>query len=117
MAEHTSGPWTYWVWGGAAPKEKHGIPSTFGVAEDDDRDDSGYEIGMFTEDEIPPGEQLANARLIAAAPSLFAAAEAALKNETYARLTGFGNMPDDLFAALTAAIAEARGTNRKDSTQ
>ena len=58
-----------------------------------------------------------HARLIAAAPSLFAAAEAALKNETYARLTGFGNMPDDLFAALTAAIAEARGTNRKDSTQ
>lgn len=61
-------------------------------------------------------QSLKVATLLNSAPALLAAAEAALKNETYARLTGFGNMPDDLFAALTAAIAEARGTNRKDST-
>ena len=40
----TPGPWAYWVWGGSKEVELHGLPSSFGVAEDDDRDDGGMEI-------------------------------------------------------------------------
>ena len=75
--KHTPGPWTYWVWSEIV-KGREGMPNAIGTPED--CPDGQIDIAEFTPDHfaLDPGEQLANACLLAAAPELLEVAEWAL---------------------------------------
>lgn len=99
---HTPGPWSLSAsFDRVERRVKHGDnpPLVWGIA-------SG--INSAHPDYMPRAEQIANARLIAAAPTLLEALEAVLPDlEHYVATHGPG--PDKRLAIARAAIAKAKG--------
>ena len=119
MSGHTPGPWTYdrlnWRGGDGGPywfiRGEH-------YEEDEDNEDSGEPCHVSTAVARVEGNATshpiceANARLIAAAPCLLAAAKElidAAESENWDRYRGTDE-PRNGIAALRAAIAKAEGT-------
>lgn len=118
-AKHTPGPWrveddTFLVWGACQLADDGtidflGIPVARAETSRDWERHYGYQR--------KPGEEDANARLIAAAPELLAALELAEKFVTNGVDLGFIRMPDastpdsahGTLPAIRAAIAKAKG--------
>ncbi len=109
--KHTPGPWAVCTWASHMPLS--GWPSE--VCADDGEGD-GTTICMFYKVDLYDFDRAAveaNARLIAAAPDLLAACEAALDELEYfhePQMTGTSGIIRD----LRAAIAKARGTNTEN---
>lgn len=119
-SKHTPGPWTYYLWSGTSSfSEFEGLPSSIAQHEEGDESASTIEIAEFPPEhcDLPREEQLANARLIAAAPDLLGALEAAKQFIENGIEFGYISMPDDACpdsakevpGMVRAAIAKARG--------
>jgi hypothetical protein len=95
-SQHTPGPWEL-----IPSTPKPGIRQSYTLWHDDGNED-GYTIGGL--DKVHP----VNARLIAAAPELLEACEAALEQLDF--LCADGVSSEHVKALLCAAIAKATGT-------
>lgn len=96
---HTPGPWT---------KETDGTSGVFWIYSDFHGDESNALATVHGQDDIPEmddGECEANAALIAAAPDLLEACQAA--RDWYAKNTKQGHTPGPVEQALIDAIAKA----------
>lgn len=94
---HTPGPWEVWADPGIETRDVFVVPVAGGVVVADIVTVNAH--GIATEQTISTGH--ANARLIAAAPELLEACEAALLRDDIAS--------DELGDALRAAVAKAKG--------
>ena len=93
MSKHTQGPWEVWP---------HGKDRQICIGHLESHSNLVRAICEVDMDDV------ANARLIAAAPDLLAAAEALLGHRFY-RASGLSDSHAELLGALRAAIAAAKG--------
>ena len=93
---HTPGHWTYFMRTRADAKKVTGFYI---------KPENGYDIAeLHVTSSRPREEQMANARLIAAAPKLLAACQAVLDRHNY---QGTGQPWPELFRQVRAAVADA----------
>ena len=96
MSKHTPGPWT------AIPRLHLGDSPII--------DEAGDSIALVRCEDVVPSIRNANARLIAAAPDMLAACEAAVRRLSSTR---FNTAADaDIVTQLLAAIAKAKGETK-----
>lgn len=109
--KHTPGPWSFSVWGGAAPQEDHGKPASLYAGDEDD--DDGYvavfqiaDFDLCEHGYLPLEQQIANAHLIAAVPDLYSTLRDLLDHVSRHWLLSPSHQ---LHVAASAALAKADG--------